>query len=198
MSCPSFSRSTYSNVSTTLLDIEFASVDFIWLSATQPAPGEDVSQYTSIKVDVHLLSSFIPQPQISALVSQAATMQQDIKEAAARCTALEQWMTTLQSESETLLTQDAVPAMDALIVLVNRIESLHQITQGQNASSLMTYRDPTSAFGAIQVRAPLVNACKSQSQVVFGHFRSLSEKASNLTQKFTEVRTVTTNLFIIQ
>ena len=114
-------------------------------------------------------------------------MQQDIVDAETRCTALEQWMTTLQSESETLLTRDAAPAMDALLVLVNRIESLHQITQGQNTSALITYRDPTSAFGALQVRAPLVNACKSQSQVVFGHFRSLSEKARNLTQKFTEV-----------
>ena len=107
-------------------------------------------------------------------------MQQDIVDAQARCTALEQWMTTLQSESETLLTRDAAPAMDALLVLVNRIESLHQITQGQNTSALITYRDPTSAFGALQVRAPLVNACKSQSQVVFGHFRSLSEKARKI------------------
>lgn len=195
MRCSSFSR----NVSTTLLDIEFASADFIWLSVVQPAPEEDVSQYTSINVDVHLLYSLIRQSQISALVSQAATMQQDINDAATRCTALEQWMTTLQSESEKLLTQDAAPAMDALLVLVNRIESLHQITQGQKTSALMTYRDPTSAFGAIQTRAPLVNACKSQSQVVFGHFRSLSEKARNLTQKFTEVcPIVPTNLCIIR
>jgi hypothetical protein len=35
-----------SNVSTTLpdIDIVFTSVDFIWLSAVQPAPKEDVSQ----------------------------------------------------------------------------------------------------------------------------------------------------------
>lgn len=114
-------------------------------------------------------------------------MQQDIEDAAARCLSLEQSLTTLQSESESLLSQDAAPAMDALLVLVNRIESLHQITQDQRTSALMTYRDPTSAFGAIQARMPLVNACKSQSRTVFGHFRSLSEKAKNLTQKFTEV-----------
>lgn len=114
-------------------------------------------------------------------------MQRDIGEATSRCTFLERSLTTLQAENETLLTQEAAPAMDTLLVLVNRIESLHQATQDQNTSALMAYRDPTSAFGAIQARAPLVNACKSQSQVVFAHFRSLSEKARNLTQKFTEV-----------
>ncbi|KAF8548699.1 hypothetical protein OG21DRAFT_698924 [Imleria badia] len=128
-------------------------------------------------------------PQISALVSKAATMQQDIGDAASRCTFLERSLMTLQSESETLLTWEAAPAMDTLFVLVNRIESLHQATQDQNTSALMTYRDPTSAFGAIQARAPLVNACKSQSQAVFAHFQSLSEKARNLTQRFTELAT---------
>ncbi|KAG8216621.1 hypothetical protein J3R82DRAFT_6809 [Butyriboletus roseoflavus] len=116
-------------------------------------------------------------------------MQQDIEDDTARCISLEWFLTTLQSESESLLRQDAGPAMDSLIVLVNRIESLHQVTQDQRTSALMSYRDPTSAFGAIQARTPLVNACKSQSQVVFGHLRSLSEKARNLTQKFTELTT---------
>lgn len=114
-------------------------------------------------------------------------MQQDIEDATARCISLESLLTALQSEAESLLRQDAAPAMDALLVLVNSIESLHQVTQDQNTYALMTYRDPTSAFGAIQARMPLVNACKSQSRVVFDHFRSLSEKARNLTQKFTEV-----------
>lgn len=114
-------------------------------------------------------------------------MQQDIEDATSRCTFLERSLATLQSESEALLTQDAAPAMDALLVLVNRIESLYQATQGQKTSSLMIRRDPRSALGVIQARAPLVNACKSQSRVVFAHFKSLSEKARNLAQMFTEV-----------
>ena len=115
-------------------------------------------------------------------------MQQDIEDATSRCTFLERSLATLQSESEALLTQDAAPAMDALLVLVNRIESLHDTTQNQKTSSSLTIRrDPRSALGMIQVRAPLVNACKSQSRVVFAHFKSLSEKARNLTQMFTEV-----------
>lgn len=114
-------------------------------------------------------------------------MQQDIGNTARHCALLERSVTALQHESETLLRQDATPAMDALLVLVNRIESLHQATQHQETSALTTYRDPTSTLGAVQARAPLVNACKSQSQIVFGHFRSLSEKARNLTQKYTEV-----------
>ncbi|KAI9458446.1 hypothetical protein HD554DRAFT_2177331 [Boletus coccyginus] len=135
----------------------------------QDAPGED--------------------PQISALVSQAATMQQDVKDAAERCTAYEGSLSTLQSESERLLTQGATPAMDTLLVLVDRIQSLHEMTQDQNTSALVTYHNPTTAFGAIQARAPLVRACKSQSQVVFSHFQSLSEKARSLTQRFTELAT---------
>lgn len=114
-------------------------------------------------------------------------MEDDIEDAAECCKSLEQLLATLQFESESLLSQDAAPAMDALLVLVNRIESLHQVTQDQNASALMMYRDPTSAFETIQARMSLVNACKSQSRVVFHQFRSLSEKAKNLTQKFTEV-----------
>ena len=134
-----------------------------------------------------LLSTLDSQPQIDALVSEAATMQQDIENAVTRCTSLEMLLATLQSESDVLLKHGAAPAMDALLALVNRIESLHHVTQDQRTSALMTYRDPTSAFGAIQARAPLVNACKLQSQVVFGHFQLLSEKARNLTQQFTEV-----------
>ena len=139
-------------------------------------------------MDAHLLPSLIPQPQISALVSQAATMRQDVMDAAERSMAYEGLLSTLQSESEKLLTQDATPAMDTLLVHVDRIQSLHETTQDQNASALVTYRNPTIVFGAIQARAPLVRACKSQSQVVFSHFQSLSEKARNLTQRFTEVR----------
>lgn len=115
-------------------------------------------------------------------------MQQDIEDATARCISLEGFLNRLQSDSESLLRQDAAPAMDGLLVLVNHIESLHQAIQDQKTSALMSYRDPTSVFGAIQARTPLVNACKSQSQVVYGHFRSLSEKARDLTEKFTEVR----------
>ena len=115
-------------------------------------------------------------------------MQQDIEDAAARCTFFERSLTTLQSESESLLVQDAAPAMDTLLVLVDRIEALHRVTQDQTTSALTAYRDPTSAFGAMQARAPLVNACRSQSRVVFTHFQSLSEKARDLTQRFTEVR----------
>ena len=134
------------------------------------------------------LSSLILQPQIDVLVSDAAAMQQDIEDAAARCTFFERSLTTLQSESESLLVRDAAPAMDTLLVLVNRIEALHRVTQDPTTSALTAYRNPTSAFGAMQARAPLVNACRSQSRVVFAHFQSLSEKARDLTQRFTEVR----------
>ncbi|KAG6379915.1 hypothetical protein JVT61DRAFT_10481 [Boletus reticuloceps] len=104
--------------------------------------------------------------QISALVSRAATMQQDIGDAADRCTCFERSLATLQSESDILLTQDAAPAMDTLLMLVNSIESLHQVTQDQRTSALLTSRDPTSAV------------C-----------RQSSEKARNLTQKFSELAT---------
>ncbi|KAN0086181.1 hypothetical protein V8E55_007315 [Tylopilus felleus] len=128
-------------------------------------------------------------PQIDVLVSDAAAMQQDIEDAAARCTFFERSLTTLQSESESLLVRDAAPAMDTLLVLVNRIEALHRVTQDPTTSALTAYRNPTSAFGAMQARAPLVNACRSQSRVVFAHFQSLSEKARDLTQRFTELAT---------
>ncbi|KAF8438908.1 hypothetical protein L210DRAFT_2234242 [Boletus edulis BED1] len=148
-------------------------INAVLLAATQP------------QVELEMLED----TQISALVSRAATMQQDIEDAADRCTCFERSLATLQSESDILLTQDAAPAMDTLLVLVNSVESLHQVTQDQRTSALLTSRDPTSAFAAVQVRAPLVTACKSQSRIVFAHFQSLSEKARNLTQKFSELAT---------
>ncbi|KAG9311530.1 hypothetical protein JVU11DRAFT_7734 [Chiua virens] len=131
----------------------------------------------------------VEDPQINVLASEAAGIQEDIEEASARCASLEMLLVTLESESATLLREDATPAMDALLSLVRRIESLHQATQDRKTSALMAYRDPTLALVEIQAYAPFLNACKSQSRVVFAHFQSLNEKARGLTQRFTELTT---------
>jgi len=114
-------------------------------------------------------------------------MRQDVMDAAERSTAYEGLLSALQSESERLLT-GCDPRNEYPPRLVDHIQSLHETMQDQNASALVTYHNPMTAFGAIQARAPLVRACKSQSQVIFNHFQSLSEKARSLTQRFTEVR----------
>lgn len=114
-------------------------------------------------------------------------MHEDIEDAASRCISLEHSLSMLQTESEALLTLDAALAMDTLLALVKRIESLHRVTERQKTSALVPYRNHNLALRAMQVRAPLVNVCKSQSRVVFAHFQSLSEKAKNLTKRYTEV-----------
>ena len=61
------------------------------------------------------------QPQINALISETATIQRDIEDAAARYTSLEQSLSTLQSSREALLTRRVGISCQSTLCLVNEV-----------------------------------------------------------------------------